>query len=215
MIEIKNLTKKFNDDFDAICNLTHNFNAGVTAVVGSDMSGKTTLLNIIAGLDKEYSGEVLIGGEDRKQVQNQNLKISYVTETPTLFERKTVYENLRYAIKVDNPKTSEQDIQNQIKAVSEELVLFGILNKKVKRCNLFEKRLVCLARAVLKKSQILLVDEPFKNLLNFEIASLWRTLLSLTSKLSSTTIIAENTQNLGYFDGVEVLKLDFGVKISG
>lgn len=214
MIEIKNLTKKFNEDFDAICDLTYNFNAGVTAVVGSDMSGKTTLLNIIAGLDKEYSGEVVICGEDRKKLQNQDLKISYLTETPTLFERKTVYENLRYAIKVDCPKTSEQDIQNKIKTVSEDLVLFGILNKKVKRCNLFEKRLVCLARAVLKKSEILLVDEPFKNLLNFEIASLWRTLLLLTSKLSSITIIAENAQNLGYFDGVEVLKLDFGVKIS-
>lgn len=213
MIELKNLTKKFNDDFDAICNLTHTFNEGVTAVVGSDLSGKTTLLNIIAGLDKEYSGEVFVFGEDRKKVLNQDMKISYITEIPTLFEGKTVYENLRYVIKIDNPDTIETEARAQIKEVGERLGIYGIFDKKIKRCNLFEKRLVCLGRALLKKSRILLVDEPFKNLLNFEIASLWQTILSLTSELSSVTILAENTPNLKYFEGADVLKLDFGVKI--
>lgn len=213
MIELKNLTKKFNDDFDAICNLTHTFHTGINAVVGSDLSGKTTLLNIIAGLDKEYNGEVFVFGEDRKRLLNQDMKISYITETPTLFERKTVYDNLRYALKIENPNITETEARTLIKEAGESLGLYGILDKKIKRCNMFEKRLVCLGRAMLKKSRILLLDEPFKNLLNLEISSLWRTLLSLTSKLSSVTILAENTQNLAYFEGVKVLKLDFGVKI--
>lgn len=213
MIEIKNLTKKFHKDFDAICNLSHEFSDVPWVVIGSDMSGKTTLLNIIAGLDLDYTGEVIINGVERRELNNEIANISYITAIPTLFENKSVYNNLLYVFKVGNKKLDKEFANAEIKKVSEEFGLFGVLEKKVKKCNLFEKRLICLARAVLKKSKLILFDEPFSNLLNFEFVSLWQTTLAVMSKLSCGLIVAENTQNMAYFKGVNILKLDFGVKV--
>ena len=213
MIEIKNLTKSFNPDYDAICNLSHTFNDGVSVVVGSEMSGKTTLLNIISGLDLDYNGEVVIDGVERKELKNENFAISYIMREPVLFENKSVYDNLLYVFKVRGKRFDKVDADSKIKKVCEDLGLFGLLDKKVKRCSLFEKRMICLARAVLKNSKIILVDEPFFGLFQFEFLSLSQAMVSATSKLSSSLIIAENTSNMAYFDGVEILKLDFGVKV--
>jgi len=213
MIKIKNLTKKFYDDHDAICNLSCEFNDEPWIVVGEDMSGKTTLLNILAGLDVDYSGEVSIGGVDRKILKNEDSSISYIMAEPILFENKSVYYNLLYVFKTLKKEFDKQKADGEIKAVCEDLNLFGLLDKKVKKCNLFEKRLVCLARAILKKSNLILIDEPFSNLLKFEILSLWQTILSVASKLSSGLVVAEKPENLAYFNSANILKLDFGVKM--
>lgn len=213
MIKITNLNKSFHADYSAICNLNCVFDDQPWAIVGSEMSGKTTLLNIIAGLDLAYEGEVLIDGVDRKVLDNKNIQISYITKNPTLFESKSVYDNLYYVFKVAGDKREREILDAEIKTVAEEFRIFGILDKKAKRCSLFEKRLVCVARAVLKKTSIILADEPFSDMYNFEIASLWQAMLFAKDKLSSMLIVAENTQNMALFYNMNVLKLDFGVKI--
>ena len=213
MIEIKNLTRKFHADFDALHNLTYEFNSSPSVIIGSDMSGKTTLLNILAGLDSEYSGEVFIDGVERKEIDNKDAGISYIMAEPVLFERKSVYDNLLYVFKVENKKYDKAVANQKIKEVAEVLEIFGILDKKIKKCNLFEKRLVCLGRAVLKNAKIILFDEPFSKLLPFEFATLWQATLLVMNKLSCGVLVVENTANMPYFKDVDILKLDFGVKI--
>ena len=213
MIEIRNLTRKFHADFDALHNLTYEFNSSPSVIIGSDMSGKTTLLNILAGLDNGYTGEVFIDGVERKEIDNKTAGISYIMAEPVLFERKSVYDNLLYVFKVDGKKYDKVEANKKIKEVAEFLEIFGILDKKIKKCNLFEKRLVCIGRAMLKNAKIILFDEPLSKLLPFEFVTLWRTTLSVMDKLSCGVIVAENTANMAYFKDVEILKLDFGVKV--
>lgn len=213
MIEIKNLTKSFYADHDALMNITHKTDGRPFIVIGEEDSGKTILLEVLAGLDKEYCGEVLIDGVERKGVGLDDVNISYITKDPVLFERKTVYENLEYVFKVKNQKYDKKEASKKIKEVAEELEIFDILTQKVKRLNLFQKRLVCVARARLKNSKIVLIDEPFFELYNFEKASLWQSILSVVNKLSSEVVVAEKGENLGYFVGCNVLRLEHGTKI--
>lgn len=213
MIEIKNLTKKFHADHDALCNISHRSDTRPLVIVGDQGSGKTVLLEILSGLDNEYDGEVLINEVERKGLSNKDIKISYITKIPTLFERKSVFFNLEYVFKVSGEKHEKNTIMQKIKEVAEELEIFDILSMRVKKLNIYQKRLVCLARAWLKQSKIIVVDEPFFRLLNFEKSSLWQSILLVTRKLSSDLIVAEKSENLAYFVGCNILKLEYGTKI--
>ena len=212
MIEVKNLTKNYNPDFSALLNLSFVVDKKPLAVIGYNCAGKTTLLNILAGLDNNYSGDVIINGVNRRDLKNEENIISYIMDPVVLFENKSVYDNLKYVYKVSG-ETDKEKINKEIKAVAEELHLFGVLTKKVRKCNYFEKLLVCVGRILIKKPKIIMVDEPLKDLLNFEKRSLLQTLVSVASKLSSDLIVAEYGQNLAYFNDFEILKLDFGTKV--
>lgn len=212
MIEVKNLTKNYLEEYSALLNLNFKTDKRPTVIVGEEGAGKTTLLNIIAGLDKEYLGEVFFDGVERKTLSLKDVKVSYITENPILFEGKSVYCNLEYVFKT-NGKFLKDEVMQKIKEVCEALDLFGILDKKVKKCNLFEKRMICIARAILKNASVILVDEPFLNLLKFESVSLWQALLFAQGKLSSELVVSVNGQNSACFEGCNIIKLDCGTKI--
>lgn len=213
MLEIKNLTKNYNSNFSALYNVSFKTDIRPTVIIGKEGAGKTTLLNILAGVEKDFDGDVFVNDFNRRDLKNENAKISYITKEPTLFLNKSVYYNLEYVFKVDDDKYDKLIVQNEIKRVCEGLEIFDILNKRAKKCSLFEQRLICLARAILKKSNVLLVDEPFFGLLNFECAQLWQAMVLWIGKLSGDLIVAENGENMAYFDGCNVVMLDAGVKI--
>ena len=124
-----------------------------------------------------------------------------------------MFYNLLYVYKVRNKKFDKDIAIEEIKDVALRLNLFGVLDRKVKKLNLFEKRLVCIARAILKKSNIWLMDEPLSGLTNFEITSLWQTATLEVDKLSGDLILSEKGENMAYFNDCEILKLSFGSKI--
>lgn len=213
MIVVRNLTKNFYDDHSALLNISFSTEERPFVVVGEEGAGKSTLLNILAGLDLDYEGTVLINGVDRKAINNQDLKISYITKNPVFLDKKSVYDNLKYVFKVEGLKLDKKEIVSKIKEVCDSLNLVGLLDKKIKKLNIFEKRLVAVARAVLKKSTVWLVDEPFFDLNSFEVSALWQALFREANKLSSDLIIADNGQNTAYFEDCEILKLNFGTII--
>lgn len=213
MIVIKNVSKKFHDDHYALMNISFSTEDRPNVVVGQSGSGKTTLLNIIAGLERDYEGEVFINGTERRELKNEVLKISYITKIPVLFSWRSVYKNLEYVFKVENKKFNRADARNKIKQVAEEFGLIGVLDKPVRKLAELEKKLVCLARAVLKNSSIIIVDEPFFKLTQFEISTLWQSMVLGMRKLSCDLVLADNGQNMACFDECNILKIEFGTKM--
>lgn len=210
MIVVKNVNKKFHEDYNALLNVSFSTEERPLVIVGEDGAGKTTLLEILAGLDKNYCGEIYINGEERKLIKNENLPISYIATDPVLFKFKTVYKNLEYVFKIKNKKIIKNEIQLKLGQIAKDLNIIELLNKRVYKLRMFEKKMVCLARAAIKNSKIILIDEPFFKLNSFEISSLWQSILSVSSKLSSDLIVSEKGQNIGYFNDCEILKMDFG-----
>lgn len=149
---IKNLTKKF-DDKTIIDNLSYEFpDHGVVAITGESGIGKTTLLRIISGLEKNYDGEVLGSGFSN---------VSFAFQEYRLFSNLSALDNVIFAI---------SDTKNEavVKKAKEMLLSLGL---KESDFDLFPgelsggmKQRVSLARAFLKDAPLLLLDEPTKEL---------------------------------------------------
>ena len=151
-LKIYNVTKSFNDKI-----ILKDFSAefpekGLFAVVGESGIGKTTLLRIIAGLDDEYDGKVVGGG-----VKN----VSFAFQEYRLFEELTALENVTCAFSGTKNEADE-------KFASELLCKMGLSAEDI---NLYPSELsggmkqrVSLCRAFMKRSPILLLDEPTKEL---------------------------------------------------
>lgn len=161
---VKNLTKKFKEQ-DVLNNLSFEVIEGeFFSLLGPSGVGKTTLLRIIAGLDRPNSGEIFIDG---KLVCGANTftgpeqrKIGLVFQEPSLFPHLTVFENVAFGLK----GLKEQDKR---KRVYELLSLVGLENKAKRfpsELSGGEYQRVSLARALAPYPKLLLLDEPFANL---------------------------------------------------
>ncbi len=124
ILEIKNLSKSYNSltgEVKAIDNLSLTLKDGeFLSIIGSSGCGKSTILNILAGLDKDYSGEVKF---------NHGVKFSYMLQDDSLFPWLSVYENAIIGLKVQN-KLTEENIE-YVKYLIDKYGLLEFLDKKV------------------------------------------------------------------------------------
>ncbi|MEO1889702.1 MAG: ATP-binding cassette domain-containing protein [Cycloclasticus sp.] len=139
--------------FTAIENLHFDIeNNEFICIVGPSGCGKTTLLNIIAGLDEQFSGSIKFNHA------NNSIKASYVFQTPRLLPWRTVLENIQLANEHEDVSLAKiEDLLNS-------LGLKDNLNSYPHHLSLGMQRRVALARAFCVRSDILLMDEPFVSL---------------------------------------------------
>ena len=172
MLVVKNLKKHFGG-IKAVNDCSFEIKKNqITGLIGPNGAGKSTVYNLISGFEKPDSGSVFL---NKKNITNlspekiANLGISRVFQKSRLFENLTVLENLEVAIHEDNTKffkaltTKNKLSLEQEKRIDDILKLFKIDHIKHIRCNEIsygQKRLVELARAILKKHDLLILDEP-------------------------------------------------------
>ncbi len=161
----------------------------ITGITGPNGCGKTTLLNIIAGLDKEYIGKITYDGAklDRNIINN----MTTVFQKPYLFKR-TVYENIEYPLKIRGINKSEMNtlILNTIKSLEVE----NLKDKKAHLLSGGESQKIALARALVFRPQLLLLDEPTSNIDPESIEVLEREILRFNEETGGTVVIV--THNL-------------------
>jgi molybdate transport system ATP-binding protein len=122
--------------------------ARTTALYGPSGAGKTSLLEVIAGLRKPASGTVQLNGRDVTQLPPRLRRVGYVPQDDALFPHLTVRQNIFYAAKPDT------------RAVIDVLELAPALDRSVKQLSGGERKRVALARALLSEPEVLLLDEP-------------------------------------------------------
>jgi molybdate transport system ATP-binding protein len=122
--------------------------AHTTALYGPSGAGKTSLLEVIAGLRKPTSGSVILGDRDVTQLPPRLRRVGYVPQDDALFPHMTVRQNIFYASKSDTH------------AVVDVLELAPALDRSVKQLSGGERKRVALARALLSDPELLLLDEP-------------------------------------------------------
>jgi len=151
-IEINDLCKNFSGEF-----IFNEFNLQldsekINCIIGESGGGKSTLLNIIAGLLKADSGKII--GIDEGD-------ISYIFQEHRLVNWLTVKENMELFI-YDYYK--KEEVNNKLKAIFKLLHIEEIENKYPEKLSGGMKQRVNIARALLKPSKLILMDEPFKSL---------------------------------------------------
>ena len=137
-------------------------NKGFVFIVGKSGCGKTTLLNILGGLDRFDSGDFRCNGESAKEYRDadwdeyRNSFVGFVFQENNLLDEYNVYENVRLAIDLQGAKNESEIILNSLKYVG----LDGFQNRKINELSGGQKQRVAIARAIAKKSKVLLADEP-------------------------------------------------------
>lgn len=158
-IQIKNICKSYDnivlDDFS----LELDSNEFVV-LLGPSGCGKTTLLRIIAGLTKQDKGEIYIENVNQDCVKCRDL--SYVTQEYSLYPHLTVYENLAFPLK--NKKINRKEIDKKINQIASDFDFSNLLTRKPRQLSGGQMQRVAVARALIKDSSLVLMDEPFSNL---------------------------------------------------
>lgn len=168
MIELKKITKKF-DEKILFENLSISIETGdLVAIIGKSGCGKTTLLNLIGLIDTKYEGEIECNGTLLHSLSSQKKQkfirnnINYLFQNYALIDDSNVYENLKLAMYYD--KISEKEKKEKIKKSLKMVNLDGYEEKKIYTLSGGEQQRIALARAMIKKGDIILADEPTGNL---------------------------------------------------
>lgn len=134
------------------------------ALMGRSGSGKSTVLNIIAGIDRPGAGKYLFEGKDMSKVTGDRMtrfrrdNIGVVFQHFALVDDYTVYNNIALPLKLR--KTSKAEIDRRVREISEELGISALLSKYPKELSGGEAQRTAIARAVIAKPKLILADEP-------------------------------------------------------
>jgi len=134
----------------------------INILLGPTLSGKTTLMQIMAGLDKPTGGEIWFNDKNVTGMKVQKRNVSMVYQQFINYPNFTVYENIASPLKITG--VSSDETKQRVGKVAELLKLSGMLNKKPNELSGGQQQRTALARALVKDSDLILLDEPLANL---------------------------------------------------
>lgn len=129
-------------------------------LLGPSGCGKTTTLRIIGGFLKPDSGQVIFGGVKINELPPHKRKINTVFQKYALFTHLNVFENIAFGLRIQRPKLSEKDIERRVHEALELVALNGYEKRSVTSLSGGQQQRIAIARAVVNKPQVLLLDEP-------------------------------------------------------
>ena len=131
-------------------------------LVGPSGCGKSTTLRMIAGLEDISEGELLIGDRVVNDIPPKDRDIAMVFQNYALYPHMTVYDNMAFALKLRH--TPKAQIDKAVKEAAEILDITQYLGRKPKALSGGQRQRVAIGRAIVRKPQVMLMDEPLSNL---------------------------------------------------
>lgn len=185
MLELKNIVKKYGNNV-ILDDISLQIKKGeIVSILGPSGSGKTTLLNLILGITDISSGKIIYDGEDITNVPLEKRGFNIVFQDYALFPNLTAYENIVYGLRNKPGISTEQDVQDFIHLLGSE----EHLNKRISQLSGGQKQRVALARTMVMKPKILLLDEPLSALDGVIKESIKSKIKEIAREFSLTTII--------------------------
>jgi len=151
-------------------------------ILGESGCGKTTLLNMLAGLENPTCGQIRVNG---KPIVGVHPSRSMLFQQPALIPWLSVKENVAYGCKI---RKDTQDLEYRVSQFLEIMGLIGASDAKPSQLSLGMAQRVCLARALVGRPQVLLLDEPFASLDTFTQAHIQEELVNLWMSESFTSV---------------------------
>ncbi len=129
-------------------------------LLGPSGCGKTTTLRIIGGFLKPDSGELLFDGAEINDVPPHKRKINTVFQKYALFTHLNVFENIAFGLRVQRPRLTEKEISRRVYEALELVALRGFEKRSVSQLSGGQQQRIAIARAIVNRPQVLLLDEP-------------------------------------------------------
>ena len=204
MLELKNIKKTF-DGVTVLDHVDFSVEDGeIVSILGSSGSGKTTLLNTILGIVQPDGGEIIHNGEDITGIPMEDRGFNIVFQDYALFPNLNAYDNIVYGLRNKPDISTKEEIEDLI----DRLGLRDHLTKQIEQLSGGQKQRVALARTLVMKPKILLLDEPLSALDGVIKESIKAKIKEIARDLNLTTIIVTH-------DPEEALSLSDKVMILG
>ena len=174
-------------------------------LVGPSGCGKSTSLRMLAGLEDVNGGRILIGDKDVTNVPPKNRDIAMVFQNYALYPHMSVRENMGFALKIAG--VPKEKINKRVEEAARILDLEPYLDRKPKALSGGQRQRVAMGRAIVRKPQVFLMDEPLSNL-DAKLRVQTRTqIASLQRELGVTTVYVthDQTEALTMGDRIAVL----------
>lgn len=209
-IVIDRVVKEFGP-FRALQEISFTVNDGeFVALLGPSGCGKTTLLRIIAGLETQTSGRIVIGGQDVSNLAPRKRGLAMVFQNYAIFPHMSVFENVAFGLRMQ--KAAQAEVKRKVERAAALLHIEGYLDRYPAKLSGGQRQRVAVARALAVEPAVLLMDEPLSNLdalLRLEM----RTELKAVLRQAGTTTIYvthDQTEAMGLADRIAVM---YGGKI--
>ena len=185
-LEIKNLVKFYKKELPIIKKLNFSINKGnIISFIGESGSGKTTLLKCISGLEKINSGSILLNGEvlNNKNIfiKPQERKIGFIFQDYPLFPHLNLKKNILFNL--------DENFRNNIDYMLSLTNLEKLTHRYPHELSGGEQQRACIARALIREPELLLMDEPFSNLDSQIKESIKEEIYKIIRKTNTTTIL--------------------------
>ena len=191
-VSFQGVSKRFGE-VEAVRELTLDVADGeLLVVVGPSGSGKTTALRMLAGLESVGAGEILIGDRVVNRVAPRERDIAMVFQSYALYPHLSVRENLAFGLKLRG--TDAGDVAARVKEASTMLGLEALLDRLPKQLSGGQRQRVAMGRAVVRRPQMFLFDEPLSNLDAALRAEVRLEIRRLHERLGATTLYVTHDQ---------------------
>jgi sn-glycerol 3-phosphate transport system ATP-binding protein len=162
-VTLANIRKIYPGDVQAVKGVSFDIpDGGFCVLVGPSGCGKSTLLRMVAGLESITSGECRIGGKLVNEVEPADRDIAMVFQNYALYPHMSVYDNMAYGLK--NRGTPKDEIDRRVREAAGILAIEGFLDRKPRQLSGGQRQRVAMGRAIVRKPQVFLFDEPLSNL---------------------------------------------------
>ena len=162
MVRLDNVKKKY-DEKEIIKGISLDIYEGeFLTLLGPSGCGKTTLLRTISGLEKVSSGKIYIDEEDVTDVIPRKREVNTIFQNFALFSHMTVEKNIGFGLKMK--KVPKSEIKTRVKEVIELIQMEGFEDRKPTQLSGGQQQRVALARGIVNKPKVLLLDEPLSSL---------------------------------------------------
>ena len=185
MLELKNIRKAF-DGKVILDDISLSIEDGeIVSILGPSGSGKTTLLNLILGITDIDKGKLVYNGQDLTNVSMVKRGFNIVFQDYALFPNLNAYQNITYGLKNKPGISTQEEVDDLINLLG----LRDHLDKKIEQLSGGQKQRVALARTMVMKPKILLLDEPLSALDGVIKESIKDRIKTIAREYHLTTII--------------------------
>ena len=185
MLELRHISKRFGDR-EILSDISLSINQGeIVSILGPSGCGKTTLLNLILGLTDLTEGQLIYDGEDLSHVSMRDRGFNIVFQDFALFPNLNARENILYGLR-NNPNASTRE------EVSDLIDLLGLrkhLDQRIDELSGGQKQRVAIARTLVLKPRLLLLDEPLSALDGIIKESIKERIRTVARQYKLTTLI--------------------------
>jgi branched-chain amino acid transport system ATP-binding protein len=214
VIEVSGLTVRFGG-VTSLDGMSVTFESGTCGLIGPNGAGKTTFFNVLSGFVRPASGGVKAFGEDLLSMahfRRARWGLRRTFQTEQAIENLTVYENV--AMIHEHSKLSGSSRQEDVLGAIKIVGLDDVTNTKVRTLGAGQRRLVEVARAIVGKPRLVLLDEPAAGLPEAETAHLGEVIRGIPEHTGAMTILVDHDMSLVSSCCENTAVLDFGKMIA-